>query len=123
MPAPSWALLIWSGFAATFAAAVVGNAVGGGVPRAWSLAPRAQNRVDALRWSFVAGMIGFPILYSMTFELVGRADLRVGILAGLIHAPLAFLAAHPRENRAAAIRAAGMHFVYVVVFAFLYITP
>jgi hypothetical protein len=123
MPAPSWALLIWSGFAATFAAAVVGNAAGGGAPRAWSLAPRAQNRGAALRWSCFAGIVGFPILYSILFELIGRADLLVGILAGLIHALLAFLAAHPRRDRAAAFRAAGMHFVYVVVFAFLYITP
>jgi hypothetical protein len=123
MPAPSWVLLTWSGFAATFAAAVFGNAVGGGAPRAWSLAPRARTRVDALRWSFLAGMLGFPILYSLVFELIGRSDILVGIIAGLIHAPVAFLAARPREDRASAWRAAGIHFVYVVVFAFLYITP
>src|SRR5687768_1551590 len=123
MPVPSWVLLIWSGFAATFAAAVFGNAVGGGIPRAWSLAPHARTRADALRWSCFAGLLGFPILYSTLFELIGRADLTVGTLAGLIHAALAFLAAQPHADRATAVRAAGIHFVYVVVFAFLYITP
>jgi hypothetical protein len=123
MPVPSWVLLLWSGFAATFVAAVFGNAVGGGAKRAWSLAPRARTRVDALRWSFLAGMLGFPILYSIVFELIGQSDIRTGAIAGLVHAPLAFLAAHPRDDRAAALRTAVMHFLYVVVFAFLYITP
>jgi hypothetical protein len=123
MPTPSWVLFTWSGFAATFVAAVFGNAIGGGAPRAWSLAPRALTRGHALRWSFLAGMLGFPIFYSFLFELIGRADLRVGVIAGLIHAPVAFLAANPRADRARALRAAGIHFVYVLVFAFLYITP
>jgi hypothetical protein len=123
MPAPSWVLFTWSGFAATFAAAVFGNAVGGGATRAWSLAPRARSRAEALRWSFLAGILAFPLIYSVVFELIGRSDIPAGLIAGLLHAPAAFLAARPWENRATAWRAAGIHFVYVLVFAFLYITP
>jgi hypothetical protein len=122
MPSPSWILLSWSGFAATLAAALVGVAVGAGAPRAWSLAPRAPTTSSALRATVVTGLVAYPLLYGLVFELLGRADLLIGLMAGSLHAIIAFFLARPRAHPATAMRSAAAHLVYVTVLAFVYIT-
>lgn len=122
MLAPSWVLLAWSGFAATVAAAVYGAVAGGDMPRAWSLAPRPDSYASALRWSVGAGLFIYPILYALLFEAIGRADVLAGLAAGVLHAFTAFAFVRLRHDGATALRAAGLHLVYVVVFAVLYIT-
>jgi hypothetical protein len=123
MPSPSWLLLVWSGCAATFAAAVFATAIGGGRAHAWSLAPRPRSTSGAFGWNAVAGIALYPLLYGIAFELAGTSDVRSGLLAGFIHAAAMFAAARPRHDIHGATRVAAAHLVYAVVLAFLYVTP
>ena len=122
MPAPSWILLAWSGFAATLAAALFGVAVGAGAPRAWSLLPHAPDTASALRASAVTGLLVYPLVYGLVFEMMGRSDLLVGIVAGSLHALIAFFLARSRGDTTTALRSAATHLVYVATLAYLYIT-
>ena len=123
MNAPSWLLLIWSGLAAACAAAVPATLVGG-VPRGtWSLAPRPRSRSHGALWSIAAGGIGYPIAYGILFEVLGRSDVIVGLVAGFVHALLAMALARPRSEPRAAARAAIAHLTYGIAIAVLYVTP
>jgi hypothetical protein len=123
MTAPSWLLLIWSGLAAACAAAVPATLVGG-VPRAtWSLAPCPRSRSHGAAWSLIGGGIVYPLLYGIIFELLGRADVPLGLVVGTAHALLIFVAARQRCTMRGALRAATAHLVYGVMIAFLYVTP
>ena len=123
MSAPSLLLLIWFGLAAACAAAVPATMVGG-VPRGtWSLAPRPHSRRQGAAWSLIAGGIAYPAIYGIIFEVMGRSDVGLGLVAGGLHALAAFGAARPRSEPRAAARAAAAHLTYGVIIAFLYVTP
>ena len=120
---PAWLLLIWSGLAAASAAALVAPALGGVPVAAWSLAPLPRSRAHGIAWSIAAGMFAYPLLYGIAFELLHRADIRIGLLLGAVHGAIMFLAARRASTTRAALRAASAHLVYAAVLAFLYVTP
>lgn len=123
MIVPAWLLLIWSGLAAASAAAVVASAIGGVPVASWSLAPAPRSRSHGAVWSITAGVLAYPVLYGIVFELLHRADLRTGVILGAIHGAAMFAAARTEGTTRSALRAGVAHFVYGAVLAFLYITP
>jgi hypothetical protein len=123
VPAPSWLLLAWAGGAATCAAALVGSLFGGRNATPWSLVPRPRSRASAALATLLVGVIAYPAIYGLVFETLGRADIKVGLAAGVLHAALAGIAGQPRRQPAPAARLAVNHFVYVVLLSFLYVTP
>lgn len=123
MITPAWLLLIWSGLAAATAAALTAPAIGGVPIASWSLAPMPRSRAHGAAWSFAAGVIAYPLVYGIVFELLQRADLRTGLILGALHGALMFAVARQRGSLRAAFRAASAHLVYGTVIAFLYITP
>lgn len=123
MPSPSWILLAWVGLAATCAAAITGTIVGGGAPQAWSLSPRARSAGHGLRVSIGLGMLLYPPTYGVAFELVGRADVLLGLIVGTGHGLIAFAITVPRYPLAVALRTLLMHVAYGTTMAFLYVTP
>lgn len=120
---PGWLLLIWSGLAAATAVALLAPAIGGVSVAPWSLAPVPRSRAHGAAWSFAAGVIAYPLIYGIAFELLHRADLLTGLILGALHGAIMFLAAHRRASIRAAFRAASAHLIYGAVIAFLYITP
>ena len=122
MHAPSPLLLLWCGLAATIAAAITGAIAGGTDARSWSLAPHARSRAHALYWC-LAGILAYPAVYGLIFEALHRADIRIGLLLGAIHAAIMFIAADPRRSSRNALRVAAAHLVYGAIIAFLYVTP
>jgi hypothetical protein len=122
-PAPSWLLLTWTGGAATAVAAVTGSLLGGRAPTPWSLLPQPRSVTTALAATILAGVLIYPAIYGVIFELLGRADLHSGIAAGLPHGLLAAAAARPRRNPGAAARIATIHLAWAITFGFLYVTP
>lgn len=123
MPAPSWLLLVWSGLAATCAAAVLGSLFGGRSVAPWALVPRTRSRAAAALATLVAGVVVYPMLYGLVFEVLGRSSAGTGLALGGIHGVAAFLAGSPRTTPRPAVRSAFMHLLYGVVIAFLYVTP
>lgn len=123
MPAPSWLILAWSAFVATCAAAMTGALLGGSAPATWSLLPQARGAARALAGTAALGLVLYPVLYALVFEVAGRADATLGLLLGAVHALAALLAAGPRRRTRAAFRVAAMHFTYAVTLSFLYVTP
>jgi hypothetical protein len=122
MHTPGWLLLVWSGAAATCAAAVAG-AIFSARRRAWLLLPgRTAGAADVLA-SLAAGALAYPVLYGVAFELIGRADLPVGLALGLLHGVVMVLATGPRSRTGLAFRNGAMHLVYGATIAFLYVTP
>lgn len=120
---PAWLLLLWSGLAAAGAAALVAYAIGGVRRASWSLAPTPRSRSHGAAWSLLGGMVVYPLLYGVTFELLQRADVITGLILGTIHAAVIFAVARRRGTIRAALRAAFAHIAYGAVIAFLYITP
>lgn len=120
---PAWLLLIWSGVAAATAVAFLAPAIGGVPVASWSLAPVPRSRAHGAAWSFGAGVIAYPLLYGIAFELLQRADIRTGLILGALHGALMFAVARQRGTVRAAVRAASAHLIYGAVIAFLYITP
>lgn len=123
MIAPAWLLLIWSGLAAASAAAVVAPAVGGVPVASWSLAPAPRSRLHGALWSVTAGILVYPLLYGLAFELLRRADLPAGLALGAIHGAAMFAMARSQGSTRAALRTGVAHLIYGAVLAFLYITP
>jgi hypothetical protein len=124
MPAPSWLLLIWSGCAATCAAALAGSLIGGRAAGSWALLPRPRPTGRALGSTFLAGVVLYPLVYGILFELNSRSHLADGVVAGAVHAMLLLIAARrltlPGRT---AVRIAVMHVVYGAIIALLYVTP
>jgi hypothetical protein len=120
---PAWLLLLWSGLAAASAAAVIAPAIGGVSVASWSLAPTPRSRAHGAAWTVAAGMIAYPIIYGVAFEILHRSDMRIGILLGGVHGAIMFVVARRRGTTRAALRAAAAHLAYGTVMAFLYITP
>lgn len=120
---PAWLLLLWSGLAAASAAALAAAAIGGVPAGSWSLAPNPRSRSHAAAWTIVAGVLVYPVLYGLAFEILHRADVRIGFLLGAVHGSVLFIIARRRGTTRAALRAAAAHLVYGTVMAFLYITP
>jgi hypothetical protein len=123
MPTPSWLLLVWSGFAATCAAATAGSLLGGRAPRAWALVPRPPSASASLAASLLAGAVLYPIFYGLAFEITSRADVLTGLAMGTVHGSLAFALSRPAAAHRPALRLAAMHVVYGATIAFLYVTP
>jgi hypothetical protein len=123
MPVPSWFLLLWSGLAATCAAALAGSLIGGSAARPWTLLPGDRTRSAALLSTLAAGFVAYPVLYGFLFEVVGRSGVGTGLVTGAVHALIMFLAAGPRSDTRSALRVAAMHLCYGGVLAFLYVTP
>lgn len=123
MHAPSWLLLFWSGFAATLAAAIVGTALGCGAPRAWALTPRPRTGPAAFATTLFAGLLLYPALYGILFEIAARADIRTGLIAGALQAFVVFLLSRRSLGSAVSLRIASANLVYAVTLAFLYTTP
>jgi hypothetical protein len=123
MPAPSWLILVWSGCAATCAAAVAGSLFGGRTPRSWSLQPRPRSGTGTLAATIAAGVLIYPLIYGVIFEVLGRADVPVGAVMGGIHAVLAILAARATSRPMDMFRLAVMHLTYATFLALLYVTP
>lgn len=122
MSAPSPLLLLWCGLAATLAAAIAGVIVGR-TSYSWSLAPRAETPATAWAWSLAGGLLAYPLAYGVIFEVMHRADIRIGVVIGAVHGIAMFLAAGPRIDTRNAIRAAVSHVAYAATIAFLYVTP
>lgn len=120
---PAWLLLVWSGLAATSVAALLAPAVGGAAVAPWSLAPVPRSVRHGAAWSLIAGAIVYPIVYGFLFELLHRADLRIGLVLGALHGVIMFAVARRTSSSRAAFRAAAAHLVYGAAIAFLYITP
>lgn len=121
---PAWLLLLWSGLAAACAAALIASAIGGVPVASWSLAPLPRSRTHGAIWSFAAGLLVYPVLYGLVFELLHRADLRTGLILGAIHGAVMFvLARRRRVSGRAGFRITAAHLVYGAVLAFLYVTP
>jgi hypothetical protein len=123
IPAPSWLLLAWAGGAATCAAALAASLFGGHAPAPWTLLPRARSRGVAAIGTLVVGVFVYPVIYGVTFEALGRADLVVGLASGVVHAFAAAASGQPRQHPRAAARLGLAHLVYAVMIAFLYVTP
>jgi hypothetical protein len=123
MPAPSWLLLAWSGFAATCVASLAGALVGGDEPHTWSFLPRSRSALAALLTTLAAGLIAYPLIYGAVFEHLARADARLGAILGLGHAVIALVFALPARAPRSAGRVALMHALYGLTLAFLYVTP
>jgi hypothetical protein len=123
MPAPSWILLTWAGFAATFAAALTGALVGGSRPATWSLLPRHHSVLRSLGGTAFVGLIAYPLIYGLLFETIGAADARLGALLGAIHALATLPFTLRARSRWTALRIALMHLLYGTAIAFLYVTP
>jgi hypothetical protein len=123
MPAPSWLLLAWSGFAATCVASLAGALVGGDEPHTWSLLSRSRSALPALLTTLAAGVMIYPLMYGAVFEHLARADAQLGTLLGAGHGLLALLFARPTREPRNAFRVALMHALYGVTLAFLYVTP
>lgn len=120
---PAWLLLIWSGLAASVAAAAVALAIGGARTASWSLAPVPRSRTHGALWSFAAGVLAYPILYGVIFELLHRADLAIGLSMGALHGAVMFVIARRHGTPRAALRTALAHVIYAATMAFLYVTP
>jgi len=120
---PAWLLLIWCGCVATCAAAITARAVGGASTAAGSLAPLPRSRTHGLAWSIGAGVLAYPVLYGVLFELLHRADVGAGLVLGIVHAAVMFTFVRQRDTTRAAFRSATSVVVYAVVLAFLYVTP
>lgn len=120
---PAWLLLIWSGLAATCAAAVTARAIGGVSSAPWSLAPMPRSPLHGALWSLVAGLAAYPLLYGLIFEALHRADVPVGLALGLVHAVILFAFVRQRDTSRAAFRAAVPQVIYAAVLGFLYVTP
>jgi hypothetical protein len=120
---PAWLLLLWSGLAAAIAAAFVAFSIGGVSVASWSLAPRPRSRSHGAVWFLAAGLFVYPLGYGIAFELLHRADLRIGVLLGALHGAFMFAVTRRRGTTRAALRAAAAHLAYGAVMAFLYITP
>jgi hypothetical protein len=123
MIVPAWLLLTWSGLAAASAAALIAPVIGGVPTASWSLAPTPRSRLHGALWSFTAGVLAYPLLYGVVFELLHRADLRTGLILGALHATVMFAFARQRGSTRAALRVAIAHLVYGGMIAFLYVTP
>jgi hypothetical protein len=123
MPAPSWLLLAWSGFAATCVASLAGALVGGDEPHTWSLLPRSRSALAALLATLAAGLIAYPLIYGAVFEHLARADAQLGALLGAGHGVIALLFARPTREPRNAFRVGLMHALYGLSLAFLYVTP
>ena len=120
---PAWLLLLWSGLAATSVAAVAAPAIGGVRTAPWSLAPVPRSRSHGAAWSILAGVLAYPLLYGVAFELLHRADLLTGLALGAVHGAVMFVPAHRAGTLRGAFRAAAAHLVYGAFIAFLYVTP
>jgi hypothetical protein len=119
---PGWLLLVWSGAAATAAAAVAGSVLGGR-GGSWLLLSQGRRRSTAVTLSMLAGILGYPALYGLAFEALGRADVPAGLLLGLVHGAVVFAAARPLSRPGPAARLATIHMVYGTALGFLYVTP
>jgi len=123
MITPAWLLLIWSGLAAACFAAVAGVLVGGEAAARWSLAPVPHSRRHGALWSLGAGVLIYPVIYGVAFELMQRADLLTGGVLGLLHAIVIFIIVRRNGSTHQAIRAAVVHLMYGIALGFLYVTP
>jgi hypothetical protein len=123
MTPPSIFILFWCGFAATIAAAFAGAVLAPRTPAAWAILPRPDGARRSAVASLLAGLVVYPVLYGIVFEAFQRADIRIGFLFGVVHAVAAFLLARASLSDRGALRIAGMHLVYVVTLALLYVTP
>jgi hypothetical protein len=124
--APSWLLLGWAAAAATCAAAFTGSLLGGRAPWPWALSPRPRSPARAVLGTAAAGLVFYPLVYGLVFELLGRSDVLVGTVAGVVHALVAAAAAAASASPnpgSAALRLGLAHLVYAVVMGFLYVTP
>jgi hypothetical protein len=123
MTALSPLLLIWCGLTATLSAAAAGMAFSARLAHAWAVTAASRSRRQALKWTIIAGVVVYPLLYGVIFELAGRADLRLGIYLGVGHALLAFAGARFAASAGrGALRSAIWHFVYATAIAFFYVT-
>jgi hypothetical protein len=122
MNMPAWLLLLWSGAAATCAAAVAG-AVLGSRRGGWLLLPAVRPHRRAAVLSLAAGILAYPVAYGVVFEATSRDDVVTGLILGTVHGIVVLLASRPRADVRLALRAAGMHVIYGAVIALLYVTP
>lgn len=123
MPVPSWPLLLWSGLAATCAAALFGSAIGGRAHAPWALAGWNAPTGGAAGMTLLAGLLLYPALYGVALELVGQSSAAVGLALGAVHGLAALAVAAARGQARHALRHALMHVVYGATLAFLYVTP
>jgi len=123
MNSPSWLLLLWAGCAATCSAAVAGTVLGGAARGTWSLAPRVVSRARNVAWTLGGGLLLYPLIYGVLFELLHTDRTSVGLIIGSVHAGIVVALNSPNRNHARAISLAGMHIVYGVMIAFLYVVP
>jgi hypothetical protein len=123
MTLPSWLLLIWSGAAATCAAAMTGTVIGAARKGTWSLAPRESTRLHNLAWTFGAGCVLYPFIYGLLLALLHTHSATAGLLLGALHAGIVVAVNSPNRNSARVVSLAAMHIVYGVLIAFLYVAP
>lgn len=123
MNVPAWLLLFWCGLAATCVAALAGSVVGGVPVARWSLAAAPRSRLHGATATLLAGALLYPLAYGLIFELLHRADYKLGLLLGLIHGMMAFLLARRGTATRNSFRVAIAHAAYGLVLGFLYVTP
>jgi hypothetical protein len=126
VPTPSWLLLAWAGGAATSAAVLAGSLLGGRSTMPWALAYRPQSLAQALAGTALAGLLFYPLVYGVLFEVLGTADMRTGAVAGGLHAVVAVGLTFRRRARPALrtlVRVAAARLLYAIVIGFLYVTP
>jgi hypothetical protein len=95
-PDPSLVILAWAALAATLAAAFVGAPPGNTAAALFGVVPTRTARApaDAARRragcalagvTLVTGVLVYPLLYAVVFEVVGRADFAFGAGLGAVH--------------------------------------
>jgi hypothetical protein len=122
MNMPAWLLLLWSGAAATCAAAIAGVVLGSR-RGSWQLLPALWPLGRATAMSLAAGLLFYPVAYGIVFEASSRDDVVTGAVLGAVHGLAVLIASRPRRDARLAVRAGGLHVIYGAVIALLYVTP
>lgn len=119
---PAWPLLFWSGLVATVICVWMLGAL---VPDAGARALAPFARRAAPLQALVLGVLVYPILYAVPFQLLHRATLPTGALLGLLHALLLFAprSARTATDRPALLWRAGTVVLYGAILGFTYLTP
>jgi hypothetical protein len=124
IPTPSWLLLLWTGLAALLAAAlIVAPLAGPRAPRGAIYFFRPEGFAQYLLLVFL-GLVLYPLLYGLAFDLTHTASVLSGAAAGLAHAAgLLAIRAARRARIQMPLLTLLLYVVYGAVLGFLYVTP
>lgn len=124
IPAPSWLLLVWTGLAALLAAAlIVAPLAGSGGPRSALYFFRPQDAGGYILMG-VLGLLVYPVLYGLAFDLTHTASVLSGAAAGIVNAAILIAVRAVQRGRIEKpLLTLLLYVVYGAVLGFLYVTP